>query len=1037
MRGCYQMSWTRRFVIENLGFLLSKDNVVQTIKLKKKTFFHKKALKSSESFTLKDAAIETVKYLMDISRIKTEEDLKRYTNASSFLSAYLTEHQINALSGLIKPLKLGILDLSDLGKMGQEAYLKKKQEEFFAEAKKVAEKALKKERNDAMEEVQKEREHLEKLRGEVKQIMDEVRRMESLLDSLPSTFDPERYIVFSEEKKRIKPPQLWWRKIGLTGDPFPTKLGLYGLPEDKYDEVLVLTKMFQKYLGMIEDPKALFGKTIYIGGQFGSGKTTLLQYICYKIVPYKILPFTIILYPYGDLDRLRNQFNSNIYNSVSKAMVKRGLSDPRQDGVPIDKGSITEMLNYLSEKSEINGYVFMIDGLHKAESTIDTSLEFVKQLQNFHEYLYDNNVNVCIFVTGSPLWMRKITQNPAYSGSFYRIDEIPYINFDDAYKLLQKRFKSFANPDIPIFFDKGLVRFAYDCVYSDLGRGTTFRSFIDYVLPRLEKGNLKEVGISVSVDLEDVQRIDKELMASSITKPYCIFREATKEKVRLRKVCADVLKVTYRNRYLSEESRRFVNNKGAFFVLRNSHLIQKIKTRRGLGWTLSSEFLAVLEDLNEQGYPPEVVFQSFSVDPSIAMKRESKDDPVFGAAQDFLSKWESEWPEIVPSLNDFLKRHEKIVDSSILGKKKTLCKDCRNALLDLIQCAQILFKNSRSPSEWIEATWLDLTIKPTISSIIKQENVPEKDIVDYYQRYYHSATVLIERLEHLLEINRLINIISSLNRKKELASLFQAGNFLRNGDLDSAIEEANSSLEKRIRVAFHLAFSLHYGEEYLRFLPQQIQERILKLGKKGPVFLRRTVDKNLFYHFSRSEYAEVVNNKSIWSSFFEKIFYPRTREEIVQALRVNFALDDRSQHRDRIDYFRIQREKIRKAIINVDWLLHSLARVITLSLDPRSIFEESQNDIKTVRVSFVGKNQSDSSHPWKIDSTKENPISRRLTSFDRTLDFSDDMTISSQLGGAFAEVFIIMSILRKQKLINITIAPESSMHLKISPVPHS
>lgn len=1004
--------------------------------MKKKDFFHKHSLRSSESFSFKELALETFKYLMDTSRIRSEDDLRRFKESSAFLSDYTTEHDLDALAGTIAPPQSAILTTGDLGRLSQEEYVKKKEQEFLERARKMAEEELEKERRKAMEDMQVQQKRLEELRDSLDSRLEEVKRMESILDGLPSTIDPEDYVSLEEEKeKEQSPPTTWWQKIGLTADPFPTKLGLNRIPENKYEEVVVATKIFNDYLKMIDQaPQSLFGKTILITGQFGAGKTTFIQYISYKLVRHKILPFQLVLDPIGDVDVLRQNFYSEIFALICKSMSRRGFADPRPQGAVLEKSTIADLLSYLTKETKIDGYVVMIDGLHKAESTIETSLEFVKQLQNFHEYLNNYGINICIFVTGSPLWLRKITQNPAYSGSFYRIDEVPTITFEAGYELLQRRIRAFSSSDMPIFFDKSAIGFAYNSVATDLGGDVTFRAFIDYVLPRLERGDFKGAGISVSIDMEDVRKIDRELGSSVIKDSYSHFRQVTKGKSRLRHVCCNILRVVYKSTYYREEDPKFLANKGAFYILRNSNLIQKVKTRGGLGWAISSDFLAVLEDLNEQGYPPAVAFQALSIDPSETVRKDSQIDPVLNAAQNFLAKWESEWPEIIPYMKGFFELHGKVMENCTGAAAMTLCQDCRDALTKLIQCAQIIFDDKQMPEEWLRSTWLDMPILASIISVLLQDSLSETERVEYYQRYHQSATVVLETLGQLLEINRMINLVSSHNGKEEMRTLFSAGNFLQNGDFESAIETINSSIENRLRVAFHLAFSLHFGSEYLKNLPTSAQERISIISNKAPYPLKRSIDHNLFYHLSRSEYAEVVNKKDNWSNFFEKVFSPKSKEEVVQALQMTFALDDRKLHRDRPDYFRTVREQIRQAICNADWLLYSLANVLRLSISPSGFIDETQDDYHKVRISFAGQDQCASSHLWSITTSRTKEIASRLTRISATtVNFSDDMAVSTLFNGALGEIFIVIAKLLREKLIEVHDQPESRMYLLIIP----
>jgi len=1021
--------WIRKFVTENLQLLLSSDNRTATIRLKKKDFFHKNSLKSSDSFTLRELAFETLKYLIDLSRIRTEEDIRKFKTSSIFLTEYITEHDIEALSGVITPFRSSILSADDLGKLGQEEFRQIVEQELLEKARKTAEEQLEKNRKKTLEEMQIEQKRLEELRVLAKEKLEEVKRFESILDSLPTTFNPEDYVT-PEKEKGITVASTWWQRVGLTGDPFPTNRGLYQIPIDKYEKVIVATKIFREYIKLVQElPNSLFGKTILISGQFGSGKTTLLQYISYKLVPSKITPILIGLDPEGDADLIRRNFYSEIFFFACKTIKQNGFEDPRTKGKTPERHTIAGLLLDIAEQSHVDGFMLMIDGLHKGEANTDACLEFVKQLQNFQEYLENYGINVCFLVVGSPFWLRRIQQNPAYSGSFFRIDEVPRLTFNDAYELLQRRVDAFTIPGTPIFLDKGTIKFAYDCLYQDLGERITFRDFIDYILPRLGSGDLKSVGISVQIDLENTNKIHRELAISVIKDPYEYFRETTKHKKKLRQACYVALRNIYKNGYITEKDEQVKFNRGAFYVLRNAHLIQATRTTEGLGWSISDEFLTVLDDLNEQGYPPPVVFQSLSLEPSEPSEKYESFDLVLDSAKNFLASWESEWPEIVVYAKDFVGDHEKILENAGINDTS---QECRDSLLKMIQCAQIILKDRQVPEEWLKTTWLDIPERETISSVLHPETVAGADPIILYQRYYRSATVLLEVLEQLLEINRLTNIVSLQSWTDEMKTIYAAGNSLKNGDFEKALEEINSKIEQRIRVVFHLAFSLHFGNDYLSHLPKYIQDRISNLGARGPQGLKRLVDSNLFYHFSRSEYAEIVNDNTNWDTFFSSIFSQKKKEEVVDALRLTFSLDDRKQHRDRSEYFRTAREPIRQAISNAGWLLNSLANGLRLSLNPKGYLEKTVANLHILKVSFVSQDRCLSSFSWGIDVKKEADIVNRLTNLSTVVNFSDDLTVSNIYNGSFAEIILVISSLLKKGLLVIQDQPENGMYLRIS-----
>jgi len=998
----------------------------------KKEFFHKNSLKSSDAFTTRELAFETLRYLIDLSKIRSEEDIRKIKESSAFLSEFVTEHDIEVLVGLIAPFRSSVLTVDDLAKLGQEQYRQVIEKELLEKARKAAEIQLEKDRKKTIEEMQIEQKRLEELRATAEQKLEEVRKMESMLDSLPSSINPEDY-VNPEEEKQPQTAGTWWQRTGLTADPFPTKLGLNQIPHEKYEKVIVATKIFREYVRVVQEtPKSLFGKTILITGQFGSGKTTLLQYMSYKLVPLKISPFFIVLDPISDPDIIRQNFYSEVFNAICKGMRQAGLGDPRAQGSVPDRSTIADLLSFLAKQSHIDGFVVMIDGLHKAESTLEASLEFVKQLQNFHEYLSNCGANVCFLVTGSPLWLRRLQQNPAYSGSFYRIDEVPRLTFDDAYELLRRRIEAFASPGVPIFLDRGVIKFAYDCLSADVGDGVTFRAFIDYILPKLESGDFKSVGISVQVDLENARRIHQELAKSPIADRYSYFLERTKDKSRLKRACYLVLRSIYRNSYRTEQDAEFLANRGAFYVLKEAQLIHKTKAAIGLGWAFSTEFLTTLEDLNEQGYPPPIVFQALSMEPTEPTERGPSLDPLLDSAQGFVAKWESEWPEIIPYVKEFLDGHKGIVEKA--GVVDTdLAGECRDALLKLVQCAQIILNNKQLPEEWLSSTWLDVPNREVVRTVLQPELVSGISNIEWYQKYYQSASAILETLEQLLEINRMVNIASLKSWNEEMKAVYAAGNYLHNGDFEKALEEINSRIEKRLRVAFHLAFSLHFGSDYLKHLPKSAQDRISSVSSKGPIPVQRSVDQNLFYHLSRSEYAEVVNDNNNWNGFLLEVFRPKTKEEVVDSLRLSFSLDDRKQHRDRIEYFRNVREQIRQVVSNSGWLLNSLANVPRLSIKPNGYSDELAEDGHTVKVSYIGQDRCASSHPWKIDVKKEREITSRLLKADTTVNLSDDAVVSTLYNSMFAELFIVIAGLLKKELLEVQDQPESGMYLRIIP----
>lgn len=258
MKGRCKMDWVRKFVDENLILLLSKEDLEETIKIKKKDFFNQHSLKSSESFSMKDVAVTTINYLVRVGKIHNEENLRATVKSSFLLSKYLPENQIEGLIGLLKPVHAEILKIDEIKKLNQEGFRQKKEQELMNAALKIAENSLEEKRKKAIEEIQEERQKLEEIRRTVRQV-DNEDEIESDLDSLPIEKVTD-FIVQTNLHDGPWQKLVWWKKIGLTGDPFPTTLGLTRIPEDKYEQIIVHTDIFKEYVNLIEQsPQTFYG----------------------------------------------------------------------------------------------------------------------------------------------------------------------------------------------------------------------------------------------------------------------------------------------------------------------------------------------------------------------------------------------------------------------------------------------------------------------------------------------------------------------------------------------------------------------------------------------------------------------------------------------------------------------------------------------------------------------------------------------------------------------------------------------------------
>jgi hypothetical protein len=285
----------------------------------------------------------------------------------------------------------------------------------------------------------------------------------------------------------------------------------------------------------------------------------------------------------------------------------------------------------------------------------------------------------------------------------------------------------------------------------------------------------------------------------------------------------------------------------------------------------------------------------------------------------------------------------------------------------------------------------------------------------YLHDYYQSTDVLLEILSGLLNANRVVNLAQTNLDWKDLRILYESILTYNRGDLIQSVDLIAEHTEKKIRSSVHLAFSLHYGTNYIKQLPPHIIERIEEIPERGPVGLKRGIDLNPFYHFSRSEYADIINNKNNWNFLFQKAFYPHQKEEVYELFQKLFALDDRRAHRDRPSYFREYRESVREILVGSVYLFESLNKLFEFAVRPPGLIFEREEKSLNVKVSFRDDKHCCNSKKHVISLQDEQGISKRLLKENMYIDLLQDSAIPSIFGvSSPTTLCVIASVLWKE-----------------------
>ena len=67
--------------------------------------------------------------------------------------------------------------------------------------------------------------------------------------------------------------------------------------------------------------------------------------------------------------------------------------------------------------SDIDHFILFIDDLHKHPKLAANAFEFIAGLQIFRSYMYENNINLTIFVSGDLEWIIDVDGIKAIGGS--------------------------------------------------------------------------------------------------------------------------------------------------------------------------------------------------------------------------------------------------------------------------------------------------------------------------------------------------------------------------------------------------------------------------------------------------------------------------------------------------------------------------------------------------------------------------------------------------------------------------------------------
>ncbi len=945
--------------------LTSSQTTKDLVKKLRQKFFEQHNLSAASHFTNKEVAERLVEI---IARAKKELPSDKLMDSLNSIPFIIDELNQSSILRLIKITQLSVqsnLTPDDLKKLRQEEYLRQLETQF-------AEKAAK----EADVKVEKERKELQELKESLEKEKKFFETIKSELDALPATVDIDSLISISRE---ILPAKVgvWWKDIGLEGDPFGSNQGLIGIPKSKYDDVVVRTPFIDMYLKMIEnEPLQLLGKNIVVLGEFGSGKSTLFDIIAYRAGKIKILPMLTQINPDQSVVKLTNQLISQITDNLINAFPSASASGNFGSITMDEIGSSVHIMQAAMKSLNLKGFLLLVDGLHKTEIYQKQSLEFLQQLQNLQERLAHSDIPCGIIVAGSLAWEIEFSKNPSLSGSFYRIEKVPTLTEENAIEAVVRRINSYVHTGgSRPFIVKERLRETFSVLSKRLPRLPTFRDYLDHVRNRLVSFQFEDVGISIALHIETIELVKSEIEKSPLKEAYLNLASSYSHTPDFRAALKSILPEIYESTEIEESDPIFKFNKGAFFALRKEGFIKQRyhSTSKNVSWCLSEKVIEFLQNIhNMHKIMPKDALEALFTDINVVAPQEAYSiySDVRKQMASMAASWRSSWPEVselvektereVGKIEKAIEDSNKIVSNEALESFIMSLRNLMKAIMFVTGDREALvdFDSKRFIESWYAPDDAEAIIR--LSDRSKPLPHSSSEIFGLLNQHSQALSTLCTLLSDLIRGEGVMKLSECKLTSKESFKMHEARTLFLNQQYSDAVDSASEVIDLKIKDMVYCELRFVRGNKLTTLLPKDIQEK-LKLPPRGHVMIKRFHDDNFFYHLSRSEYSKVIFQKEIRRIVLDNSLSESDLENIKSATELLFSLEDREAHKDRPTYFRNNATQIANVLKIVPSICESLNRAIEhMLIDDSFIFKKIDNN--SLEFNFCVDNQMFENH---------------------------------------------------------------------------
>ena len=817
------------------------------------------------------------------------------------------------------------------------------------------------------------------------------------LDSIADSYFSEKFDIEEEfiinnndglQSHYLKDDPDWFAQIGLSANPFPSQDGLYLISKEDYEEVVIKTEIYNRYMEIIEqDPEWILNKSTIIYGDFGCGKTTFFDYLDYHLILNNILPIRIILNAKPSLSSLHQSFNESLFNELA-FYISNFTEDPRGYIKDINNYSILTLFSKIKLERNQIGFVIFLDGLHKSQDQENTALNFMIELQNILEFYRRKGISLTILIAGSLEWHNKINNNKKFSGSIFTLEKMDPLTVNQSYEMLKRRFAVFSEAEPKEFFKYNEIELLVTSIEKTLATDVNYRILIKYFL---QNGFIFKNLIKIK------PLIEEDVLSNifdTIKNNKFLFNNLNQLKTAYRKninqlrLILKVISTTYDMGYFFEKHPYFQKNTTIFQNLHKRTIIIKSDKYQKDSIKPYSLNMSINETFKEIEY--KVKFRPTHYLELLFLEELTpiRDKADYMNILDTLKRFGENNPEYEKEINDLINLTqkdyfvliEKIEKRSNFHISEITIEEMNNIIEQVLRFIYKLsgesfqVTNQKSLFDIFKYSWLDNQVLTQFFNWSGRSDLEydNKYVIKRFLKLFIDTfeSMIFKIGKHILYNRYLIVGSKNLNNSDKVALNSSRALFSEKSYKDS-INKCHGLIERKIRSFIFNILHFKYGVNWESLLPKSAIEYITNIKKKEQKRYGEVLSDsaNSLYYLTRSFYSMIVDNNYLWSNCFSilfgesyKSFFKTTLEEIANLGHLD--KHDRSEDDISKVAILIQQllakskdivEKINRAYINL--INIKSFEIKKMVLNPK--FKDKEKSEKISEISFKDVNFKD------------------------------------------------------------------------------